>query len=84
MALWNWLTPALFGWHAIGFWQALGLLALSRILIGGWRGGGHRAHWRGRMAERWDRMTDEERARFREGLRHGRCGRGAAASDAKV
>ena len=26
MNLWNWLMPALFGWHLIGFWQAGGHL----------------------------------------------------------
>jgi len=50
--LWNWLLPPLFGWPRIGFWQALGLLALCRILFGGfgWRGFG-RSHWRRRMEE---------------------------------
>src|SRR4051812_22406118 len=33
--LWNWLLPPLFGWRLITFWQALGLLALCRILFGG-------------------------------------------------
>jgi len=72
MSLWNWLMPPLFGWTTIGFWQALGLLVLSRILFGGWRGRGG-MHWRGRMAERWAQMTPEEREKFREGMR-GRCG----------
>lgn len=78
MSLWNWLLPPLFGWSAIGFGQALGLLVLCRILFGGWRGG-HRGgmHWRGRMAERWAQMTPEERDKFREGMR-GRCGHHAA------
>ena len=42
MALWNWLMPALFGFHTIGFWQALGLFILLNILFGGCRsqGGG--------------------------------------------
>ena len=35
MRLWNWLTPAMFGWHVITFWQALGLLVLVRLLFGG-------------------------------------------------
>jgi hypothetical protein len=75
MALWNALLPALFGWPAIGFWQSLGLLVLSRILVGGLRGGhGGRMYWRARMAQRWAQMSDEERARFREGMRY-RCGR---------
>jgi hypothetical protein len=77
MVLWNWLLPALFTWPRITFWQALGLLALCRILFGGFgmRGGGmHRSHFRRRMAERWDRMTPEEREKFCQGL-HGRWGR---------
>ena len=40
MHLWNWLLPPLFGWHLITFWQALGLLLLSRILFGSWGPGG--------------------------------------------
>ena len=71
MLLWNWLMPYLFGWHAIGFWQALGLLILSRIFFGGFRapsGLGRR-----RLMNRWDKMTPEEREKLREGLR-GRCG----------
>jgi hypothetical protein len=75
MALWNWLIPAITGWKAIDFWQALGLLVLSRILFGlrAGFGFGHRGHWRGRMAERWHNMTPEEREKFREGMR-ARCG----------
>ncbi len=38
MRLWNWLTPGLFGWHVITFWQAVGILILSKILLGGFRG----------------------------------------------
>jgi hypothetical protein len=73
-SLWNWLMPALFGWHLITFWQAVGLLILSRILFGGFRGGyGHRGRWRHRMMERWEQMTPEEREKFRQGFR-GRCG----------
>jgi hypothetical protein len=70
MRLWNWLLPALFGWRQITFWQAVGLLALCRILFGshGFRGG-RRSSMRGRMAERWAHMTPEERAKFRECFR---------------
>lgn len=76
MGLWNWLIPPVVGWKAIDFWQALGLLVLARILFGGRPrfGFGYGMHWRGRMAERWERMTPEERERFREGMR-ARCGR---------
>ena len=41
--LWNWLLPPLFGWPQITFWQALGLLALCRILFGGFGRHGHRS-----------------------------------------
>ena len=72
--LWNWLMPNLFGWHPIGFWQALGLLVLSRIFFGGFRGTSrHGMHWRGRMLNRWQQMTPEQRDKFRQGMR-GRCG----------
>jgi Ca2+/H+ antiporter, TMEM165/GDT1 family len=74
MSLWNWLTPALFGWHPITFWQALGILILSKILFGGFHGRpGPHMHWRHRIMARWAQMTPEEREKFRESLR-GRCG----------
>jgi predicted Fe-S protein YdhL (DUF1289 family) len=72
MGLWNWLAPDVFGGRTIDFWQALGLFVLARLLVGGLRGRG-RMHWRHRMAERWDSMTEEERAKVRESMRH-RCG----------
>ena len=78
MVLWNWLAPALFGLRSVTFWQAVGLLALCRILFGGFGlgGGGHRnssrrmegrirERVRERMAERWEQMTPEEREQFR-------------------
>ncbi len=74
MNLWNVLMPAIFGLHAITFWQSLGLLLLSKILFGGFgphRGGG--GPWRRRMRERWEQMTPEEREKFKQGMRRG-CG----------
>lgn len=71
MLLWNWLAPELFGLRLITFWQAIGLLALCRILFGGFGGGSARSNSRRRMRERWEEMTPEERGKFREGL-HGR------------
>src|SRR5947207_15991732 len=74
MRLWNWLTPALFGWHEINFWQALGILVLSKILFGGFRGhGGPHRHWRYCMMERWEQMTLEEREKHRQSI-GGLCG----------
>ncbi len=78
MLLWNAVLPPATGWHAITYWQAVGLLVLSKILFGGFRGGprGDR-RWRRRMFERWEQMTPEEREKFREGMRS-RCGHGHA------
>jgi hypothetical protein len=59
--LWNWLMPLLFGLPEVTFWQAVGVLALSRILFGGLRLGGNQPR------RRWDHhMSAEERARFRQ------------------
>ena len=79
MYLWNWLVPAVFGAHTVTFWQALGLLILARILVGG-LGGGHGDDKRARrsMMDRWRQMTPEEREAFRQGLRNTGGGRGAA------
>ena len=64
--LWNALLPPLFGFPQISFWQALGVLALSRILFGGFGlGGGSGHHYR----RRWEAMTPEERERIRERMR---------------
>lgn len=68
--LWNWLLPEIFGWRAITFWQAVGLLALCRILFGGigpYRAARHRVGHR--VRERWEGMTPEQRERFREAVR---------------
>ena len=83
LLLWNWLLPELFGWRQITFWQAIGLLALCRILFGGLGlHGSGRSSFRRRMKERWDQMTPEERERFQQGMR-GRWGYGPSANESK-
>jgi hypothetical protein len=93
--LWNSLAPPLFGLPLLSFWQALGMLALCRILFGGFgfHGGGQSGP-RGRIADRmadrmadrfadrWQNMTPEERERFRERVRD-RCGFDPAAGESK-
>ncbi|MFA5826004.1 MAG: hypothetical protein WC825_08535 [Gallionellaceae bacterium] len=72
MALWNWLLPNLFaGVGEIDYVQAMGVLLLSKILFGGFRGhcGGH-SKWH---QQRWEKMTPEEREKFQTGMR-GCCG----------
>ena len=81
--LWNWLLPPMFGLREITFWQGIGLLALCRILFGGFgRHGCSTSGFRRRMAERWGHMTPEERERFRQRLRE-RCGFGPSTSESK-
>jgi hypothetical protein len=69
MLLWNWLMPVVFGLACISFWQALGLLALARILFGGmglgrfW-GTGMMRHHHNPIREKWMKMTPEERKEF--------------------
>ena len=91
MQLWNGLLPPLFGWRQITFWQALGILALCRILVGGFGlRGGHQPNLRrrladriaDRMADRWDHMTPEERERFRQRMRD-RCGFDPSSAESK-
>ena len=79
--LWNWLLPSLLGARQITFWQALGLLVLSRILFGGF--GRHGRHgFRGARRSgcgHWERLTPEEReelGRLRQ--RHADVGSAAA------
>jgi hypothetical protein len=64
MLLWNWLVPPILGGRAIDFWQAWGIFLLSKLLFGGFHGGPGRRHTRS-LRERWERMTPEERDRFR-------------------
>lgn len=71
MLLWNWLMPTIFGLITINFWQALGLLALCRILLGGFggghkmmRGGMHGMHGHNHMKEKWMNMTPEQQKEF--------------------
>ncbi len=76
--LWNALVPELFKGPTITFWQSVGLLVLSHILLRGWgrwhyANGWRREHWRHRFAEKLAAMSPEERDKFREEWRR-RCG----------
>ena len=57
MLLWNWLLPSLFSFRTVGFWQALGLLLLSRILFSGFRFQGSRR--RGSLIDRLLALSDK-------------------------
>ena len=73
MLLWNWLMPTLFGVAVINYWQALGILALCRILFGSFSGSRHHRMNMGRregmhgmhhIREKWMKMTPEQRQEF--------------------
>ena len=79
MLLWNALIPGIFGGSPITWIQALGLLILARILVGGRGHGGFggRGRWRQRWESRIANMSPEERKRWKEEA--GRyCGSGGA------
>jgi hypothetical protein len=67
MLLWNAVLPGLIPVTAIGFWQAMGLLALCKILFGGFRFGGPRgsSRWKNKFAN----MTPEEKEAFKEKMK---------------
>ncbi|NJO88252.1 MAG: hypothetical protein HC831_04225 [Chloroflexia bacterium] len=66
MLLWNALMPVIFSLPVITFWQALGLLVLSKLLFGMNR---HHSHWRyspwkSDFREKISKMTPEEKKAF--------------------
>jgi hypothetical protein len=70
MLLWNALLPVLFHFPLITFWQALGLLVLSRLLLsGGMHHKGWRHHREIQIREKWMHMTPEEREKFSQRLK---------------
>lgn len=77
MALWNWLMPEIFGLVTIDYWQAMGLLLLSKIFFGSggarmgkkWKGA-----WMDHMQQKMEAMSPEERERFRQQW-EARCGK---------
>lgn len=72
MWLWNWLIPSLFSGPLINFWQAVGLIALSKILFGGCHsgrkckccnsgGGSIGGNWR----KKWESMPEEKKEKMK-------------------
>lgn len=75
--LWNWLVPELFAGPVITFWQAIGLLALSKLLFWsfGCKCGGHRhgGMWRPYWKEKLSTMSQEDRERFKQKMKEKWC-----------
>lgn len=81
MLLWNWLMPSIFGLTTLGFWQAIGLFALARLLFSG-TGFRRRHDSFGRRnfgihsdeeREKWMKMSFNERREWfrKRGFQHG-------------
>ena len=80
MGLWNAILPAVLGVKAITFVQALGILLLSKILFGGFKGGHNGRHRWGMKMQQWKmarekmgNMTPEEKEKFKAEWKN-RCG----------
>lgn len=73
MLLWNNVLAQVVHVGQVTFFQAMGILVLSKILFGGFGMRGRGRNWRSRMREKYDRMSPEEKEKFREKMN--RCGR---------
>jgi hypothetical protein len=79
MLLWNALVPDIFGLNDINFWQAAGLIVLTKLLFCcSWGRGGHWHHKRmhdfhhhhNSLHRKWMKMSPEEREEFIQKRRH--------------
>jgi hypothetical protein len=70
MWLWNWLMPEVFSLGIVTFWQAAGLLVLSKILFSGtdhghhWHSDRRKKYWRTRFEEKWKGIPEEKKDEF--------------------
>lgn len=70
MLLWNWLIPDIFGLGTISYWQAVGLLALSKLLFAGFgdakyaHGDRKKKHWHRKFEEKWRKMPRERHEEY--------------------
>ncbi len=81
MTLWNMILPAVLHVSTITFWQALGILLLSKILFGGFGGGWGRGRhnwkrrefkerfqqdWRQKVEDKFAGMTPDQKEKFKQ------------------
>lgn len=80
MSLWNCVLVAVLGVSVISFWQAAGILLLSKILFGGFHKSAGRSEWKKKWQEKMQHMSPEEREKIKQEWRNrcnmwGRAGR---------
>ena len=79
MLLWNWLVPELFSGPVVSYWQGVGLLVLSKILLGGPGGRGKKCccksggGWKSRWKQKFENMDDSERNEFKNRMKAKFC-----------
>lgn len=77
--LWNLLMPEIFGLGTLTFWQAAGVLLLSKLLFGGFKSGGGKAKVKcrcccgGGNSEEFADLSEEEIEKFKSKLKHRCC-----------
>ena len=64
MLLWNAVLPSVFAIGTITFWQAIGILVLSKILFGG-LGGHGRSHRDKYKRSKWSHLSPEEKEKMK-------------------
>ncbi len=79
MLLWNGVLAQVVAVSTISFYQAIGLLVLSKIFFGGFPSGknhcnqcGGGGHWKNELKEKWHTMSPEERDQMKQEWRN-RC-----------
>ena len=77
MLLWNWLIPTLFNGPVITYWQALGLLLLSKILFWGFGKKTHHDHktpyWKKRFQDKFSSLDPADREAFKQKMKEKWC-----------
>lgn len=94
MLLWNWLMPEIFDLTTITFWQALGLLALSKLLFGGfgggkrggsWKGSKNHSGWKHKFKDKWANMSEEDKMKWESKFSgKSKCGAKEVDEDSKL
>lgn len=88
MLLWNTLLPGIFGTPQITWIQALGLLILARILIGGIGHSGFGGYTGGRWRKRWESkmasMSPDERKKWKKEFGRSCWGRTSAEDEGQT
>nr|WP_299382534.1 hypothetical protein [Allomuricauda sp.] len=56
MLLWNWLLPELFGIPTIGYWQAMGIMLLAKLIFGFGNHSSKKSNHKSRKRHKGDRF----------------------------